>query len=51
MKNLTCTCGTTSKSKKSGHNCICNKCGKEYYYSNPLGKWLFTQRTHEVKEG
>jgi len=49
MKRLTCTCGATTKAAKNS-NCTC-KCGKEYYYSKPLGKWLFTHRVHSVKEG
>jgi len=28
-----------------------DECGKEYYYSKPLGKWMFTHRVHSVQEG
>ena len=50
MKKLTCTCGHATKASKN-HNCICPKCGKEYYYVKPLGKWMYAQRVHELKEG
>jgi len=48
MKQLTCTCGHTPKQPKRNQNGTCPKCGKEYYYSEPLGKWLFTQRIHDI---
>jgi len=51
MKQLTCTCGHTPRQPKADQNCTCQKCGKEYYYSRSLRKWMFTHRTHEVKGG
>jgi len=50
MKQITCTCGHTTKPSKN-QNITCQKCGKEYYHSRPLGKWMYAHRVNEVKGG
>jgi hypothetical protein len=43
LKLLTCTCGHVTRVKKlyGYYEGTCEKCGKRYYYSQPLGKWLY----------